>query len=73
MIQQLYSLSRIGVQSATILVRKAFVHRSANGMTLGLYDGLTATPYCSRGIGREQGIGKARNRSSWQIGNRGSL
>ena len=73
MIQQLYSLSGIGVQSATVLVRESFVRRSANGMALGSYAGLTATPYCSGGIEREQGIGKAGNRSSWQIGTRGIL
>lgn len=61
MIQQLCSLRGIGVQSATVLVREAFVRRFANGKALGSYAGLTATPYCSGGIEREQGIGKAGN------------
>lgn len=59
MIQQLCSLRGIGVQSATVLVR---VRRFANGKALGSYAGLTATPYSSGGIEREQGIGKAGNR-----------
>jgi transposase len=62
MIQQLCSLRGIGVQSATVLVREAFVRRFANGKALGSYAGLTATPYSSGGIEREQGIGKAGNR-----------
>jgi transposase len=35
--------------------------RFANGKALGSYAGLTATPYSSGGIEREQGIGKAGN------------
>ena len=62
MIQQLCSLRGIGVQSATILVREAFVRRFANAKALGSYAGLTATPYNSGGVEREQGIGKAGNR-----------
>ena len=62
MIQQLCSLRGIGVQSATVLVREAFVREFANGKALGSYAGLTATPYSSGGIEREQGIGKAGNR-----------
>lgn len=62
MIQQLCSLRGIGVQSATILVREAFVRRFANAKALGCYAGLTATPYNSGGVEREQGIGKAGNR-----------
>lgn len=62
MIQQLSSLRGIGVQSATILVREAFVRRFANAKALGSYAGLTATPYNSGGVEREQGIGKAGNR-----------
>lgn len=62
MIQQLCSLRGIGVQSATVLVREAFVRRFANGKALGSYAGLAATPYSSGGIEREQGIGKAGNR-----------
>jgi transposase len=62
MIQQLCSLRGIGVQSATVLVREAFVRQFANGKALGSYAGLTATPYSSGGIEREQGIGKAGNR-----------
>ena len=62
MIQQLTSLRGIGVQSATVLVREAFVRRFANGKALGSYAGLTSTPYSSGGVDREQGIGKAGNR-----------
>lgn len=62
MIQQVCSLRDIGVQSATVLVREAFVRHFANGKALGSYAGLTATPYSSGGIEREQGIGKAGNR-----------
>ena len=56
------SLRGIGVQSATVLVREAFVRRFANGKALGSYAGLTSTPYSSGSIDREQGIGKAGNR-----------
>ena len=61
MIQQLASLRGIGVQSATVLVREAFVRHCSNGKALGSYAGLTS-PYSSGGINREQGIGKAGNR-----------
>lgn len=50
MIQQLCTLRGIGVQSATVLVREAFVRHFANGKALGSYAGLTATPYSSGGI-----------------------
>ncbi len=62
MIQQLAALRGIGVQSATVLVREAFVREFANGKALGSYAGLTATPYSSGGTEREQGISKAGNR-----------
>jgi transposase len=62
MIQQLCSLRGLGVQSATVLVREAFVRGFANGKALGSYAGLTATPCSSGGIEREQGIVKAGNR-----------
>jgi transposase len=62
MIQQLTGLRGVGVQSATILVREAFVRRFANGKALGSYAGLTATPYNSGRSEREQGIVKAGNR-----------
>ncbi len=61
MIQQLVSLRGIGVQSATVLVREGFVRKFANGKALGSYAGLTATPYSSGNVEREQGIGKAGN------------
>ena len=61
MIQQLAKLRGLGVQSATVLVREGFVREFANGKALGSYAGLTATPYSSGGIEREQGIGKAGN------------
>src|SRR6266851_4651973 len=62
MIQQLAGLRGIGVQSATVLVREAFVREFANGKTLGSYAGLTPTPFSSGTTEREQGIGKAGNR-----------
>jgi transposase len=61
MIRQLTGLRGIGVQSATVLVREAFVRRFPNGKALGAYAGLTATP-SSGSVAREQGIGKAGNR-----------
>lgn len=64
MIQQLATLRGIGVQSATVLVREAFVREFANGKALGSYAGLTATPYSSGETEREQGIGKAGN---WRL------
>lgn len=62
MIQQLTGVRGIGVQSATVLVREAFVREFANGKTLGSYAGLTPTPFSSGAAEREQGIGKAGNR-----------
>jgi transposase len=62
MIQQLASLRGIGVQSATVLVREAFVRRFANGKALGSYAGLASSPFNSGRMEREQGIGKAGNR-----------
>lgn len=62
MIQQLVGLRGIGVQSATVLVREAFVREFANGKTLGSYAGLSPTPFSSGATEREQGIGKAGNR-----------
>jgi transposase len=62
MIRQLVGLRGIGVQSATVLVREAFVRKFANGKALGSYAGLTPTPFSSGATEREQGIGKAGNR-----------
>ena len=50
------------MQSATVLVRKAFVREFANGKALGSSAGLCATPYSSSGTECEQGISKAGNR-----------
>jgi transposase len=58
----LYRMTLIGVQSATVLVREAFVRDFATGKALGSYAGLCPTPYSSGGTDREQGIGKAGNR-----------
>ena len=55
MIRQLAGLRGIGVQSATVLVREAFVREFANGKALGSYAGLTPTPFSSGGTEREQG------------------
>jgi transposase len=62
MIQHLARLRGIGMQSATLLVREAFVREFTNGKALGAYAGLVATPYSSGGSEREQGISKAGNR-----------
>lgn len=62
MIRQLAGLRGIGVQSATVLVREAFVREFANGKALSSYAGLTPTPFSSGSTEREQGIGKAGNR-----------
>src|SRR6202041_2564023 len=51
--EQLASPRDIGVQSATVLVREAFVRHFPNGKALGSYAGLTSTPYSSGGIDRE--------------------
>jgi transposase len=61
MIRELVRLRGIGVQSATLLVREAFVRPFANGKALGAYAGLSPTPYNSGGTEREQGIGLAGN------------
>jgi transposase len=61
MIQQLAKLRGVGVQTATVLVHEGFVREFTNSKALGSYAGLTATPYSSGGIEREQGIGKAGN------------
>ncbi len=61
MIRRLVRLRGIGVQSATLLVREAFVRPFANGKALGAYAGLSPTPYSSGGMEREQGIGRAGN------------
>ena len=61
MIRALVRLRGIGVQSATLLVREAFVRPFANGKALGAYAGLSPTPYGSGGTEREQGIGRAGN------------
>jgi transposase len=61
MIQQITKLRGIGVQTATVLVREAFVRRFANVKALGSYAGLASSPYSSGGMNREQGIGKAGN------------
>ena len=62
MIQQLATLRGIGVQSATVLVREAFVREFSNSKALGSYAGLTSTPFSSGSTEREQGISKAGNR-----------
>jgi transposase len=61
MIKELVRLRGIGVQSATLLVREAFVRPFASGKALGAYAGLSPTPYSSGGTEREQGIGRAGN------------
>jgi transposase len=58
MIQQLCTLRGIGVQSATVLIRGAFVRRFANGKALGTYAGLTATLTAAAGSSVNKGSGK---------------
>jgi transposase len=60
-IRNLVRLSGIGIQSATLLVREAFVRHFRNAKALGAYAGLAGTPYRSGGLQREQGISKAGN------------
>ena len=62
MIQQLAKLRGIGVQSATVLVREAFVREFANGKALGSYAGLCATPYSSGVRNVSRASDKAGNR-----------
>jgi transposase len=62
MIADLVKVKRVGVQSATLLVREVFVRPVGSGRALGAYAGLTGTPYNSGGQEREQGISKAGNR-----------
>ena len=61
-IQDLVRLFGIGVQSATVLAREAFIRQFRSAKALGAYAGLTGTPYRSGGMQREQGISKAGNR-----------
>ena len=62
MIKALVLLRSIGAQSATVLVREAFIRSFSSGKALGCYAGLTGTPFNSGGSEREQGISKAGNR-----------
>lgn len=60
-IRDLVRLSGIGIQSATLLAREAFVRHFRNAKALGAYAGLAGTPYRSGSLQREQGISKAGN------------
>ncbi len=62
MIRSLVDMRAIGPETATLLVREAFVRPIANRRALGSYVGLTGTPFSSGGREREQGIGKDGNR-----------
>jgi transposase len=62
MIRDLSRVRGIGVESATLLVREAFCRKFANRRALGSYAGLTATPFASGSMMREQGISKDGNR-----------
>ncbi|MFZ3181918.1 MAG: IS110 family transposase [Methylocystis silviterrae] len=62
MIRDLSRVCGIGVESATLLVREAFCRNFANRGALGSYAGLTATPFASGSMTREQGISKDGNR-----------
>jgi transposase len=50
MIHQLIGVRGIGVQSAIVLVREAFVRRFAYGKALGSYAAPASSPYRSGGI-----------------------
>ena len=62
MTRQLATLRGVGAQSATVLVREAFVREFANGKAPGSCAGLCATPCSSGGTERGQGASKAGNR-----------
>ena len=62
MIRSLTELRSIGPDTATLLVREAFVRQFRNRRALGGYVGLGGTPFSSGGSEREQGIGKDGNR-----------
>ena len=62
MIRDLSRMRGVGVESATLLVREAFARQFANRRALGAYAGLTGTPFSSRKMEREQGIGKDGDR-----------
>jgi transposase len=62
MIHSLTKLRSIGPDTATLLVREAFVRQFRNRRALGGYVGLGGTPFSSGGSEREQGIGKDGNR-----------
>jgi transposase len=62
MIRDLSRVCGIGVESATLLVREAFCRNFANRRALGSYAGLTATPFASGSMTREQGVSKDGNR-----------
>ena len=62
MIRSLTDLRSIGPDTATLLVREAFVRQFRSRRALGGYVGLGGTPFSSGGSEREQGIGKDGNR-----------
>ena len=61
MIRSLTALRSIGPDTATLLVREAFVRPFRNRRALAGYVGLGGTPFSSGGSEREQGIGKDGN------------
>ena len=62
MIRSLTDLRSIGPDTATLLVREAFVRQFRSRRALAGYVGLGGTPFSSGGSEREQGIGKDGNR-----------
>lgn len=60
-IQALVRLKAIGPEFATVLTGEVFYKTFANRRQVAAYVGLDASPFCSGGLNREQGIAKAGN------------
>ncbi len=60
--QDLYRLSGIGPEFATVLPVECFYRHFDNRRKLGAFSGLVSTPWESGSMSREQGISKAGNR-----------
>lgn len=60
-VTMLLALKGMGPNFAAVLWFEAFYRQFANRRQLASYAGLAATPWCSGGIEREQGVSKAGN------------